>query len=331
MKKLIQPYYIIAILIGIGLFYYDQEVTQAPTEIFGFAENRDTEVNFNYPVTVKSILVKEGQATNKGEVLFRLQRVQPKEQYADENDRIAELRAEAIAWKEEKKGDLEVLKSKYYLDKKEIEAQIGELEKEISAKNILYSQLKSLEKTPVEFHGQHLELENKREESLLLDSLYYQEKSNLENIIRLGENPFLLEVKRLESQRQFDEDQKIQNIEITAPFSGLVGSIQCREEEHVPSFKTLLTYYEPNPSIVKGFIHEEIMMQLKIGKKLIIRSTNDYSRQVEGEVIGLGSRVIEIPSRLRKIEDIKTYGREVLISIPRENSFIQKEKVLIEL
>ena len=49
-----------------------------------------------------------------------------------------------------------------------------------------------------------------------------------------------------------------------------------------------------------------------------------------GKVIGLGSRIVEIPSRLRKIEAIKAYGREVLIEISKENCFLQNEKVSIK-
>ena len=49
-----------------------------------------------------------------------------------------------------------------------------------------------------------------------------------------------------------------------------------------------------------------------------------------GIVTGLGSRVVETPVRLRKIPEVSTYGREILVSIPPDNSFIQKEKVVIE-
>jgi hypothetical protein len=33
---------------------------------------------------------------------------------------------------------------------------------------------------------------------------------------------------------------------------------------------------------------------------------------------------------LRKIPDLKTYGREILVSISKDNNFLQKEKVLLE-
>jgi hypothetical protein len=49
-----------------------------------------------------------------------------------------------------------------------------------------------------------------------------------------------------------------------------------------------------------------------------------------GVISGLGHRIIEIPERLRKIPELRTYGREVLIEIPNNNHFLQKEKVLLQ-
>ncbi|HRW74331.1 MAG TPA: hypothetical protein P5563_00425 [Saprospiraceae bacterium] len=46
-----------------------------------------------------------------------------------------------------------------------------------------------------------------------------------------------------------------------------------------------------------------------------------------GQVVALGTRVVEIPERLRKMPEIKTYGREILVAIPPANEFLQKEKV----
>jgi hypothetical protein len=44
-----------------------------------------------------------------------------------------------------------------------------------------------------------------------------------------------------------------------------------------------------------------------------------------GRVSGLGQCVVEIPERLRKIPELKTYGREVLIEIPHDNSFCKRK------
>ena len=107
------------------------------------------------------------------------------------------------------------------------------------------------------------------------------------------------------------------------------GNILCKKGEHISAFNTLINFYERNPTIVKGYVHESLILEVQVGDSLRITSSLHPSQQVKGEVIGLGSRIVEIPARLRKIPDIKTYGREVLIRIPSDNPFLQKEKVML--
>lgn len=91
-----------------------------------------------------------------------------------------------------------------------------------------------------------------------------------------------------------------------------------------------MTFYEPHSGIIKGFVHEDLTLEVEIGQSFSILSLKDERINYPGKVIGLGSRIVEIPSRLRKIETVKAYGREVLIEISKENSFLQKEKVSIK-
>jgi len=118
-------------------------------------------------------------------------------------------------------------------------------------------------------------------------------------------------------------------LDILAPSDGLIGNIPCKEGENFPSFKTFINFYERNPTIVKGFVHESLILQVKVGDSLLVSSTLHPEQHITGIVTGLGSRIVEIPERLRKMPDIKTYGREVLIAIPAENNFLQKEKVML--
>ena len=330
MMKLLKPYYIISILVGGWILWYSATGNTQAEEFYGFAENRDTEINFNYPVVVKEIHISEGENINQGDLLFQLQRIQPKEEYAGESYRISELRAESNIWKTEKEGSLRELIAEYDIDRQSILDKITSKSEELKYKKSLYEGVKSLNEVNLDYSSLENELLQLNQQKNLLDSLFIQQKSNLENELRFGTSPFREEIKRLEARMKFEEEQMVQDIEIHAPFNGLVGNIQCKEEEHIPSFKTLMNFYEPNPSMVKGFIHEDLILKVRIGDVLTIRSTSDPNLIIKGSVSGLGSRVVEIPSRLRKIPDLKTYGREVLISIPEENNLIQKEKVVIE-
>ena len=236
--KYFQPYYFLAILVGIGIFWYNAQNRSQAAIFYGFAENKDTEVNFNYPVIVQDIFVTEGQRVSKGDLLFHLQRIQPKQQLADEDFKISELRAESYAWKSGKQGDLQLLEAKYKIDKQDIEAKINKIQDEINYKKRLYSDLSTLKDASIDFISMEKELSSLENEKHLTDSLYFQERTNIIREIEVGVNPFQVEINRLDAKKKFDADQQVQDIEIRAPFDGLVGNINCKEAEHIPSFRT---------------------------------------------------------------------------------------------
>ena len=83
--------------------------------------------------------------------------------------------------------------------------------------------------------------------------------------------------------------------------------------------------------MVVGYVHESLVLQVSVGDSLDIVSSLHIEEKCRGKVIGLGHRIVEIPERLRKIPELKTYGREVLIQIPASNHFLQSETVILNL
>ena len=134
--------------------------------------------------------------------------------------------------------------------------------------------------------------------------------------------------KSLNNEKEFYETEQ-SKLKILAPSDSIIGNILCKEGENISAFSTLVNFYESSPTIVKGYVHESLILQVEQKDTLKVNSSLHPSHFIYGEVIGLGSRIVEIPERLRKSPDIKTYGREVLISIPSGNPFLQKEKVML--
>jgi hypothetical protein len=126
---------------------------------------------------------------------------------------------------------------------------------------------------------------------------------------------------------EFEEGQKVLPFIVKAPAAGIVGNIEVREAEHVQSFQTLLSFYEPHSSIVRGYVHEDQTARVALDNQLQVYSLKEEGLTYHGKVIGLGSRIVEIPTRLRKLPDFKTYGREVIVEISPQNVFLQKEKI----
>jgi hypothetical protein len=93
----------------------------------------------------------------------------------------------------------------------------------------------------------------------------------------------------------------------------------------------MITFYDESPTLVIGYIHEEHMLKVNMNDTITIFSTTRPGIENIGIVRTRGSRIVEIPPRLRKIKEFITYGREIIIEIPPDNPFLQKEKVTLNL
>lgn len=328
MKKF-NLFYFVIVVTGIFLFAVLRPDNPQELSFFGVAESRATEINYNYPVVVDEILVKPGQAVKAGQVLLRLSRRKSKETLEDQRFRIAELKAEEALWEEKQRNKIEELELEHQSKLAEIDRKIESVQKELAYKKSLIAGLGSIEPVQASYKPLEEELERYMQQKDELNRLHTFKIESLREELQLGKNPYREQINRLIAESEFEESQKVQPIIVTAPTDGLVGDISCKEAEHISSYKTLLTFYEPHSGIIKGYVHEDLIMEVEIGQKFCVSSLKDESVKYQGTVIGLGSRIVEIPARLRKIEALKAYGREVLIEISKDNTFLQKEKVSI--
>ena len=98
--KRINLFYLSTFFLGLLLLFLLQPLAKEDISFFGFAENLETEINYNYSVVVKKICVQPGQAVSKGDTLLRLQRIKSREVLQDQTYKIAELQAEKALWTE---------------------------------------------------------------------------------------------------------------------------------------------------------------------------------------------------------------------------------------
>ncbi len=324
-------FYIIVAVIGLGFIYILGDSKREVLSFYGFAESNQTEINYNHPVVVQEINVTPGQAVKPGEVLMKLARVKSKESLSDQEFKIDELYAESRLWQQKKKDQLD--REEQARDDKltEIDLEIKNLQKEIEFKSSLVEGLSSIKVEEQNFNPILNKITELETEKVGVEEAFALEIQSINNELTLGKNPYLAQVNRLKAEAEFEESQKVLEIVVNAPTEGLIGNIFCKEAEHVPSYKTLLSFYEPHSGIIRGYVHEDLTLEVEIGTLFRVSSLKDENIHYPGKVIGLGSRIVEIPTRLRKLPGLKTYGREVLIEISKENSFLQKEKVALSI
>lgn len=323
----INLFYPAVVVIGIALVFLFRPPAEVDLSFYGFAESNETAVNYNYPVVIKSILVKPGQLVKAGEPLLEVNRQQAKEQMPDQAFRIRELNAEERLWRQRKQDQLAEMRQRHADRDAVFAAEINELESELAYSRSLLKDLKSLNINPEAYDPLAQKIARIKEERARTQVQSEEQEQSLERELKLGTNPYRAQTDRLRAEARFDSSQLVQAFTVTAPADGLIGTVSVKEDEHVPSYETLLSFYEPHSSLVSGYLHEDQTSEVKLGDLFQVYSLKNPELSYEGSVTGLGSRIVSIPTRLRKLPDFETYGREVIVEIPADNSFLQKEKV----
>lgn len=328
--QLLNPVYFLAIA-GIWFIYKSlSELKTTPLSFHGFAENAETEINLDYDVEVTKVLVVPGQAVKQGEVLLEVKNIKLAQDIINNNQEINILRAEKKAWVEEEQGKLKTLELNKESDLAGLKQDIEQYKTEINYLKQLWQGLKTI---PDSLNLSFLNLDKKiseKELEIIQKTNYYDTQINvLKQSIKYGQNPYLQQEIKLSSANDYT-GQRIQKLKILAPHDGLIGNVHCSEGEFIDAFSPLITYYEPNPTQVKAYVLENQAFQVNLRDTFKIISVRDENLQYEGILIGLGSRIVEIPERMRKIPEIKSYGREVVIQVPSDNRLIQKEKVRLQ-
>lgn len=289
MKKL----YFVWIVVCIALVIISLQYRGESTGFYGIADAREVVVNAGNPVEIKKIHVVQGQSIREGDTLIALRR-------PELDMKINEITLQISQTKTQK-----------YAKVNSIRSQINELEAQYERNKKLTSELKSFKKE---------------------NSATDQDDN---------QNPLLIKIESLKKElylamapAQIKEELNLllkekENLTIYAQINGIIGSVNAKEGEKVSPFTPIITLHTKSPSYVKGYIHEDVYNKVAIGQKVTIASFSDLKNTIQGEVVGVGSRIVEYPVRLRKRPDFQIWGREIIIKIPSENNLLLGEKVRI--
>lgn len=151
---------------------------------------------------------------------------------------------------------------------------------------------------------------------------------NMHETAKSDEDVLSIQIKNLEKDLKILLKEQ-EALYIFSKFDGHIGFVNFKIGESVSPFTPILTMHKQTPSFVRGYIHETLSNQVVKGKKVYIKSLSS-KQKVLAKVQSVGTRIIEFPERFRRTPEIKIWGREVMIEIPKENSFLLGEKVFIE-
>jgi HlyD family secretion protein len=311
------------------------------TQFTGIADAKEIVVNVQSAVEIKDIRVSPGQIVKEGDTLAEVSNVGFNNQEID--TRIAVLAHEIEEYKARKNAISKLTFSERRQQKLEVEdkkatikAELQELESQYEVNQSLLSDLKSINKEVASADNKSATKKNPivskieflRKELKRIDDSSLITMSRASDELSLDGDPIVEQIKQREVELTLLQEAK-KEFCITAKINGVIGSVAYKNGEKANEFDTIMTLHATSPSFVRGFIHENTYSQIHVGQKVLVTSQDVKKVKINGEVIGVGSRIVEYPVRLRKYPDLIMWGREVQIKIPDTNNLLLGERVMI--
>jgi hypothetical protein len=126
-------------------------------------------------------------------------------------------------------------------------------------------------------------------------------------------------------------EQAKDKLVLLSPIDGFVENVFVYENEVAPQYKVLAKVNPKKPSQAKGFLPESASFEYHLGDKVSISSLRRPDKTTTGILIGSTPQLIELPMRLRKLQSVSSWGREIFIKLPDDNDFFIGEKITIRL
>ena len=320
--------WVICIVIAVALGYmYQGKVASFQ----GIAEATETTISLPSPTEVVKVHVMPGQSIAEGDTIVELNR-------PDLTLRIAELTRELDASAGRSSlsaADIEqkvaAVKADLATKTLTLKSEINRLETEYKKNKEIASKLKSLKGTGSDSDGNDamaMQIKNLKNELAVANANANEQIKLLRSSNRLQKDAGKSEAENLKKELEELQKQQEELVQI-AKESWVVGSVNVHDGEKVSSFVPIVTLTHKSPTLVRGYIHEKMYKRVDVGETVDVRSLGATGKPIKGKVIGLSSRIVEFPQRMWKMPEMPIHGREVIITIPQDNSFLLGEMVTI--
>lgn len=325
-------FYVICAVIGVVLVGMTLYSRGEPARFLGIAETKETIINADESVEIERIIVVQGQKVSVGDTLVILDQPELTLMINEIFHTLDEFRAQHRFQASYSRSEMEKYKAEQVEKTGEITAEINELEAQYAMNNKLVDELRSVSKrkeagddslNPIlaQIHS----LKRLRES---LNNTPQVEINRLGSELASSDDPIIAQVRRYEEELALLNKRRKELVKI-AQINGIIGMVKYRNGEKVAPFDTILTLHTPAPSYVKGFIHEDLFSRISVGDSVTVSSFVNGRTITNGQVTGVGTRIVEYPERLRKRIDLPIWGREVIVRVPEQSPLILGQKVLI--
>lgn len=292
-------------------------------------ESQVTAISYQKPVLVKNIYVSPGQVVDSGDLLLEVDRPDLELNLEKSTTEKSQLETRILEVNSNFQNSLMLLETKYEIRNSDLVHEADELKFELNASANRKTKMDSASlfsfNSSNEIALNRLDLV--RKQLVSLEKEYELERSQVKNSFNNTSFQLTshLAIVEKEIQEIILEKEQLQR---RAEKPCTIGNLFVQLNEIVPPYTTLLSVYDINPTLIKAFIQERGVKEIKIGSKVMVESINrDY--RIEGQIIEIGSRITAYPEKINPLMSQKSYGQEIFINIPDSNDFLNGEKVYV--
>lgn len=302
---------------------------QSANSFFGMAETEPQILNFDHDIAVREVFVKIGDNVRKGDTLAVFYRAELDHTELARRGELTETETERAAEYTLLEKEKALILARQRAKNTELDGQIRLLRTEDSLKTVFRKNIYEQQATP----------ENKlvaekitalQQEKAMLAAQTSEELRLLE--LRQKANDAIAGAKtgRSRSELEYLRAER-DKLLLIAPMDGYVEDIFFGPHSLVPAHRDLLKINPKVPNKVIGFIYETAEVPFNLGQTVTLASFNRPNIKAEGKIIGSNPKMTELPLRLRKFIELRSWGREVYIQLPDTNRFFISEKIAISL
>jgi multidrug resistance efflux pump len=315
--------------IGLCLELKNVFMGQSSYTFFGTAETEGRVINCEYPVLIEKVYVKTGNMVKVGDTLAICFRSEIDKQSMNKLGEIETFQVENSAKNSLLDKDLEVLKVRHTARLADLQSQINLIQTEEN----IQANIKEL-------------IGEKSNNQLPSNSLKTAKIAAIEDEIRQMEHQFQEQCSQIETQRtaqKWVSNTKIAQVKkemsllkhererliLLSPINGFVENVSIVKNEIIPQYKELFKLNPKSSNRIRGFIHETANVVYALGDTVKLTSSARPNVVSKGILIGSNPQLVELPTRLRKVPELRTWGREIFIQIPDTTHFFIGEKIVI--
>ncbi|MFT7030158.1 MAG: multidrug resistance efflux pump [Marinoscillum sp.] len=316
------------ILLAIALAIISLRYKSRTEALVAVVTSQEVSISFKSPVVVSNIFVIPGQEVNQGDTLLIVSRPDLELDIEQKLNEIESLQSNIIQAEHDFLSRIELLKLERDSKINRLTAELNTIKTELNQQAIIKQRLSSNESINLSDSVVLIQAQAIEQEIADLNRYFAKEigrkRSMLNDDLEIMGRSLALTKRELESLY----DQK-GNLIRTARFKGVVGTLTAQIDELVAPYKTLLSLYEAQPTLIKAFQNEQLAVIVSPGDSVRVVSENRlYSAM--GVVIELGARITNYPDKIQPINaQTLSYGQEIFIEISSQNTFLNGEKVFV--